>query len=163
MSKRVPLTTSDVGAAMMAWFGEQVRTHPAGLVTQAQAAVMLGVSRMAVSRLVGRGHLRAVHFPRPPEIAGVSVGRDDPTWLRVAGWLGLDPAEADVRGLPKVCYVSFADVVRLWQAGEARKACRRDWGGPLAAPGIGPGEPAAAEPEHAPPPAGPEELETWML
>ena len=54
------------------------------------------------------------------DVAGVAVGRDDPAWVRLAGRLGLDPA-ADVQSLPKACYVSFADVVRLWQAAPASR------------------------------------------
>ncbi len=142
----------DVGAAMLAWYARAAREFPAGLVTQAQAAYILAISRMAVSRLVARGHLRAVYFPRPPDIVGVPVGRDDPGWQEVADSLGIDPA-ADVTGLPKACYVSFADVAALWKVSRARQRCRRNWADVLAAVGLT--EPAQAPPEP--------ETEAWML
>ena len=126
-SKRAAPTTEDVGAAMLAWYAESIRAYPDGLVTQAQAAQMLNISRMGVSRLVARGYLRAVYFPHPPDVAGVTVADDDPTWLKIVGWLGIATGETDTYAWPKACYVAFADVVRLWENGEAREKCKRDW------------------------------------
>ena len=61
----------------MAWYADAIKQHPDGLVTQAQVAEMLGISRMAVSRLVARGYLQAVYFPAPPDVVGVSIAHDD--------------------------------------------------------------------------------------
>ena len=109
---------------MMTWYAESLARYPDGLVSQAQAATMLGLSRVAISRLVARGYLRAVYFPKPPDIVGVAVGQDDPTWLKIIGWLGdFDKTYA----FPKACFVSFGDVVELWKSGEAKKKCKRDW------------------------------------
>ena len=95
---------------MLAWYAAALRELPGGLVTQAQAATMLAVNRMAVNRLVARGHLRAVWFPRPPDVAAVAVGRDDPQWRTLAERLGIDPA-ADVAGLPKAWRAFSSDSI----------------------------------------------------
>jgi predicted DNA-binding transcriptional regulator AlpA len=116
-------TAEDIGAAMMAWYADAIKEFPDGLVSQAQAAQMLGVSRVAVSRLITRGYLEAVYFPKPPDIEGMTIGQDDPTWMKICGWLG----EWEVYVFPKACYVSFADVVTLWQSGEAKKRCKKNW------------------------------------
>ena len=117
-------TPEDIGAAMMAWYAESIKEHPEGLVTQAQASTMLGVSRVAISRLISRGHLRAVYFPKPPDIVGIAVGHDDPTWLKIISWLGdWDKTYA----FPKAVFVSFGDVVNLWNSGQAKQKCKRDW------------------------------------
>lgn len=124
MSKKCQPTNEDVGAAMMTWYAESLEQFPEGLISQAQASVMLGISRVAVSRLVSRGYLRAVYFPKPPDIEGIAVGHDDPTWLKIIGWLGdFDKSYA----FPKACYVSFGDVIDLWKSGTAKKKCQRDW------------------------------------
>lgn len=120
-------TKEDIGAAMMAWYAEAIKEYPEGLVTQAQVAEMLCISRMAVSRLVGRGYLRAVYFPAPPDIVGCAISQDDPTWVKVVGWLSIKMGDKDTYAFPKACYVSFADVVRLWVNGDAKKKCQRDW------------------------------------
>lgn len=120
-------TKEDIGAAMMAWYAEAIRNYPEGLITQAQAATMLGVSRVAVSRLVSRGYLRAVYFPKPPDIEGIAIGRDDPTLIKVVGWLALAIGERDHYAFPQACYVSFGDVLDLWESGTAKDKCKRDW------------------------------------
>lgn len=127
MAKKAPLAKEDLGAAMMAWYADAIKQYPEGLVTQAQAAEMLGIGRMAVSRLVARGYLRAVYFPRPPNVVGVTVGHDDPTWLKILGWLDLGGGDEQIWAFPKACYVAFADVRRLWETGDAKKKCARDW------------------------------------
>ena len=147
---------ADIGAAMLTWYAAALRELPGGLVTQAQAATMLAVNRMAVSRLVARGHLRAVYFPRPPDVAGVAAGRDEPKWVRLAERLGIDPA-TDIGPLPKACYVSFADVVSLWRAAPAQRALRRSWQEALMEAGL---TEAAADLEPA---AAEDEPEAWML
>jgi hypothetical protein len=126
-------TREDIGAAMMTWYADAIREHPEGLVTQAQAAHMLSLSRMAVSRLVSRGYLRAVYFPAPPDIEGVSIGQDDPTWLKVTGWLSLKLGDKTTYAFPQACYVSFGDVLTLWESGDAKKKCRTDWNEVMAA------------------------------
>jgi len=149
---------------MMAWYARAIRLFPEGLVSQAQAAAMLGVSRTAVRRLVGGRHLRAVYFPRPPDIAGLGVGADDPAWREVAGWLGIDPDDPRADEMPKACYVSFADVLGLWRRGRARGHCTRDWESILAVRGVAPTPPAepverpASEPRET---SG--EIDSWML
>jgi hypothetical protein len=117
----------DVGAMFLAWFAKAVESFPDGLVTQAQASVMLGISRMAVSRLVTRGELRAVFFPEEtddpenPAFIGVAVGQDDPLWLKlVASISDWDKTYA----YPKAVYVSFEDVMRLWKQGTAKEKCK---------------------------------------
>ena len=123
MARPAKPTDEDVGAAMMAWYADAIKAFPTGLVTQAQASTMLGISRVATSRLVSRGYLRVVYFPRPPDIVGIAIGHDDPTWLKIRGWLG----DCETYAFPKACYVSFADVIDLWQSGEARTKCKKDW------------------------------------
>lgn len=120
-------TEADIGAAFMAWYADAIADYPDGLITQAQAARILGVSRMGLSRLVARGHLRAVYFPKEPDVVGVSIGKDDPTWLKLIGWMGLGLGLDGVYAFPQACYVSFLDVAELWESGEARKKCSRDW------------------------------------
>ncbi len=121
--KRLP-TEEDIGAAMMAWYQESLEKCPDGLVSQAQAATMLGVSRVAVNRLISRGHLRAVYFPKPPDVEGFAVGHDDPFWVKLLGWLGGEYAGFT---FPKAVYVSFGNVVDLWQAGDVSEKCKMDW------------------------------------
>ncbi len=125
MAKKSTKTSDEeFGAAMLAWYAKSIEKFPDGLVTQAQASVMLGVSRMAVSRLVARGGLRAVYFPEEnedpenPAIVGVAVGRDDPLWLK---------AIASTYSFPTAVYVSFADVMRLWKKGNAKEKCKPVW------------------------------------
>lgn len=123
MARLARPSDEDVGGAMMAWYADAIKEHPEGLITQSQASVILGVSRVAVSRLISRGYLRAVYFPKPPDIVGIAVGQDDPTWLKIVGWLG----DCETYAFPKACYVSFGDVLDLWRSGEARDKCKRDW------------------------------------
>ena len=111
----------------MAWYSRAIERFPSGLISQAQAAAMLGVTRMTINRLLARGHLRAVYFPRPPNIAGLAVGVDDPTWRRIAEWLGVRADDPRADEMPKACYVSFADVVRLWRQLDVQDKCTRDW------------------------------------
>lgn len=120
-------TEADIGAAMMDWYSDAIVQYPEGLVTQAQAAKMLGVSRVAAGRLVSRGYLRAVYFPKPPDIAGITVGGDDPTWLKILGKLSIALGDAHTYGFPQACYVSFGDVLELWENGSAKDKCKRDW------------------------------------
>ena len=170
MSEDSAPSRDDLGAAMMAWYAEAIRRFPEGLVSQAQAAAMLNVSRMTVSRLVARGYLRAVYFPHPPDLAGMPVGREDPTWLRIAGWLGLDPDGPDPPAMPRACYVSFADVVELWRRRRSGGGKAESWAGILADLGLIGGarprtEVAGQEASEAPGETSgeDEELETWML
>jgi len=125
MAKKKSPIEEDVGAAMIAWYAESLEKYPDGLVSQAQAAIMLKISRVAVSRLVTRGYLHAVYFPKPPDIVGIAIGQDDPTWLKILGWTG--GAKSDTYAFPKACFVSFGDVVELWKNGGAKKKCQRDW------------------------------------
>ena len=156
MEARRKAAPADVGAAMLTWYAAALRQFPDGLVSQAQAATMLAVNRMAVSRLVARGHLRAVYFPRPPDVAGVAAGRYDPRWLALAERLGIS-ADTGIGSWPKACYVSFGDVIRLWRAAPASKALRADWHDALAEAGID-----QADRPPAPAPRG-GEPETWLL
>jgi hypothetical protein len=119
--------TPDVGAAMMLWYSEAIREYPEGLVTQAQAAAMLNISRVAAGRLVSRGYLRAVYFPKPPDISGIAVGDDDPAWLKLVGRLSNLLGDPYTFAFPQACYVSFGDVLKLWESGEAKKKCKVDW------------------------------------
>ncbi|MEM7682849.1 MAG: hypothetical protein AAF288_12905 [Planctomycetota bacterium] len=138
MAKRRPAKRDpkpDVGAAMIEWYSDAIAQHPEGLVTQAQAAHMLDVSRVAVSRLVSRGHLRAVYFPKPPDIEGIAVGQDDPDWLKLVGRLGRLMGETDTYAFPQACYVSFGDVLELWESGAAKAKCAIDWNELMAAGG----------------------------
>ena len=129
MSKEKTISEHDAGAAMMAWYKQLIRDHPEGLVTQAQAAVMLGISRVAVCRLVSRGHLRAFYFPNAPDVQGLPIGKDDPTWLQIMGWLEPVLNKGADRPLIKAqaCYVSFRDVEQLWLRGDLLKRCEVDW------------------------------------
>lgn len=119
----------DIGAAMMQWYSEAIAKHPDGLVSQAQAAAMLGVSRMAVMRLVARGYLGAVYFPKPPDVQGLAIGQDDPTWLKVLHWLALTPKDAKLYKFPEICYVAFGDVKRVWHSSGLQEKCKRYWPG----------------------------------
>ena len=156
MESRSATDPADIAAAMLTWYASALREFPAGLVTQAQAANMLAVNRMAVSRMVAGGHLQAVYFPRPPDIAGVAVGLDDRRWLKLAPRLGMEPA-GDVGRLPKACYVSFADVVRLWRAAPAAEAAKERWLEALQEDGL---EDAAPDADARTADGGPE---AWML
>lgn len=118
---------ADVGAAMLVWYAEAILEYPEGLVTQAQAANMLNISRVAAGRLVSRGYLRAVYFPKPPDISGIAVGQDDPAWLKLLGRLSRVLGDPHTYAFPQACYVSFADVLKLWESGEAKHNCKRDW------------------------------------
>lgn len=71
--------------------------------------------------------MRAVYFPKEPDVVGVSIAPDDSTWLKISGWLSIKLGDHDTYGFAKACYVSFDDVVRLWESGDARKKCKRDW------------------------------------
>lgn len=117
----------DIGAAMMAWYAECLKEYPDGLVSQAQAATMLGVSRMAVSRLVSGGYLRAVYFPKPPGIEGMIVTEEYPMFIRLAERLGMTMGDAKKYEFPKASYVSFLDVCLLWKSGETKKKCALAW------------------------------------
>lgn len=117
-------TDADVGAAFLAWYAEKLREFPDGLVTQAQAAKMLGIGRMSVNRLVARGYLRAVYFPKAPQIEGFSVDEDDSTWLKLKAWFGKWVAKVE---MPEACFVVFGDVVEMWLKGDAAKKCRLQW------------------------------------
>lgn len=114
---------------MMAWYVQTLAENPEGLVTQAQAAHMLGISRVGISRLVSRGHLRVFYFPKAPDVQGLPIGFDDPTWLKLLGWLEPHLNGKAVKPLvfAQACYVSFADVRRLWQDGDLQKSCEVDW------------------------------------
>ena len=129
MKKIAVLSELDKGAAMLAWYDLAIQQFPDGLVTQAQAARMLNVSRMAVSRLVSRGHLRAVYFPKPPDVEGLPVGNDDPFWLKLMAvldrFLGSEYEKPIV--WPEASFVAFADVKRLWEGGELEKQCGLPW------------------------------------
>ncbi|MHB1768054.1 MAG: hypothetical protein ACYCUV_09420 [Phycisphaerae bacterium] len=129
MKKIAVLSNIDKGAAMLAWYELAIREYPEGLVTQAQAARMLNISRMAVSRLVSRGHLRAVYFPKPPDVEGLPVGNDDPFWLKLMAvfdrFLGSEYEKPIV--WPEASFVAFADVKRLWEGGELDKQCQLNW------------------------------------
>lgn len=122
--KPIQPSGEDVGAAFLVWYGESLKKYPDGLVTQAQAAKMLGVNRMAVNRLVGSGYLRAVYFPQAPTVAGIAPGEDDPSWLRLTAWFGRWVKKLD---FPDACYVSFGDVIELWLRGDASKKCSLSW------------------------------------
>lgn len=124
MSKNEKPNDADAGAAFLVWYREALKAFPDGLVTQAQAAKMLAIGRMAVSRLVARGYLRAVYFPRPPELEGFTPGDDDPTWVQLVAKFG---AWAGRLEFAEACYVSFADVVELWLRGTSAKRCTLAW------------------------------------
>jgi hypothetical protein len=124
MPRKTQISEKDIGIALIAWYQKALETYPDGLVSQAQAATMLGISRVGVSRLINRGHLRAVYFPKQPDIEGFHVGSDDPFWLQILTWFDPDtPASA----FPKVIYVSFGDIVDLWQAGDVKDKCKINW------------------------------------
>lgn len=124
---------ADVGAAMLVWYSEAIQQYPEGLVTQAQAANMLNISRVAAGRLVSRGYLRAVYFPKPPDISGIAVGQDDPAWLKLVGRLSKILGDPYTYAFPQACYVSFADVLHLWESGKAKEKCSTDWNEIMAA------------------------------
>lgn len=124
MAKKVQPTEADAGAAFLEWYAESLKAYPDGLVTQAQAAKMLAIGRMAVSRLITRGYLRAVYFPKPPAVEGFALGEDDPTWLRLVSQFGHWIANVE---FPEACYVAFGDVVELWLRGDAAQKCRLTW------------------------------------
>lgn len=144
-SSKSEISEADAGGALMAWYQDAIRQHPEGLITQAQAATILSVSRVAVSRLVNRGYLQALYFPKPPDIIGIAVGEDDPTWLRILAWLGPKIGEEDAFVFTKACYVSFADVVSIWQRGDAKAKCAIDWNEVMASLKAEKGESKAGE------------------
>ena len=101
--------------------------YKGGMISRAQAARVLGVSQVSVNRLIGRGYIRARHFPKEPDVEQVPVGNDDPFWHRMIGHL------ADFAGNPEdiawyqACYVSLDDVVDLWEKGNQREVSRMNW------------------------------------
>jgi hypothetical protein len=121
------LTQREKGAAFLAWYKQAMEDIPGGLITRAQAAEVLGISRTAVTRLLGRGHLRARYFPKEPDVEQVEVSYDDPFWIRLMGVVGpiVDDPESVV--WVKACYVSLEDVIKLWEAGEAKEKARLTW------------------------------------
>ncbi len=122
-------TEEDKGTALMVWYETAIRQYPDGLVTQAQAARILNISRMAISRLVSRGHLHAVYFPKPPEVEGIPVGNDDPFWLKLMAVVDkyLSPGSEKPIIWPEASFVSFRDVKQLWADAELHAKCRYDW------------------------------------
>lgn len=129
MKDTVVLTEADKGTALMVWYEKAIRQYPEGLVTQAQASKILNISRMAVSRLVSRGHLEAVYFPKPPDVEGIPVGNDDPFWLKLMALMDPILGSGDNRPMlwPEASFVSFADVKRLWADAELHAKCHYDW------------------------------------
>ena len=129
MKDSVMLNDADKGAAMMAWYELAIRRYPEGLITQAQAAKMLDISRMAVSRLVSRGHLQAVYFPKAPDIEGIPVSNDDPFWLKLMALLDPILGSGYEKKIiwPEASFVSFADVKRLWADAGLAEKCQYDW------------------------------------
>ena len=129
MKNEHKISNEDIGAVMIAWYEESIREIPGGLVTQAQAAKMLNLSRMAVSRLITRGHLRAVHFPKQTNVEGLKVSNDDPFWLKLMA--ALDPVfgtdSAARITWPEACYVSFADIQKLYADAKIADKCRINW------------------------------------
>lgn len=129
MKHQHEISNEDIGAVMIAWYEEAIREIPGGLVTQAQAAKMLNLSRMAVSRLITRGHLRAVHFPQQTNVEGLKVSNDDPFWLKLMA--ALDPVFGDDSAAritwPEACYVSFADIKKLYSDAKLADKCRINW------------------------------------
>ncbi|MDA8375604.1 MAG: hypothetical protein M0Z50_00755 [Planctomycetia bacterium] len=119
----------ELGAALLAWHEMIVKEYPDGLVTKATVAKMLNISPVAVARLIGRGHLRAAYFPKAPDIEELPVATDDPTWMKLVAALEPVFGRRDGRHwvIPEVCYVSLADVRKMWNDADLQKKCRIDW------------------------------------
>ena len=122
------LTKEDVNTAFMAWYAEAIRQYPDGLVTQAHAAKMLGVSRVSIYRLISRGYLKAIYFPKQPKIKDICIGQDDPIAIKILAMLGIAVGEPDI-SFSQACYVSFSDVRRLWGEGNIQSKCNVNWSG----------------------------------
>jgi hypothetical protein len=129
MTKTGKPSELELGAALLAWHEMMVQQYPDGLVTKATAAKMLGISPVAVARLVARGHLHAVYFPKAPDVEELPIGTDDPTWMKLIAALEPVFGRRDGRHwvIPEVCYVSLADVRKLWQDADLQKKCHINW------------------------------------
>lgn len=143
------LTAREKGAAFIAWYERVAEDWGGGAITRAQAAHVLGISQVAVGRLIARGQIRARYFPKEPDVEGLVIGADDPFWLRLGEHLTrLVDRPGGVEWV-QACYVSLADVKRLWEAGEAREKSRLHWGKfwgrvPMDGPVMHPGPHASA-------------------
>jgi hypothetical protein len=121
------LTKREKGAAFIAWYKGALAEFPEGLITRAQAAHILGVSNMAIERLIGRGHIRAVYFPREPGVEQIAVGDDDPFWKRLLGHVGPLVNDPESVQWVQAVYVAMEDVVTLWERGQQKEESRIDW------------------------------------
>ena len=124
-----PLSDHEQGAAFIAWYKDTMALDgfSGGMITRAQAARILGVSQMAVNRLVGRGFLRARHFPKDPDIESIPVGIDDPFYHRLIATVSDLVGEGHDIDWYEACYVSLDDVVVLWERNEQREKSRLNW------------------------------------
>ena len=119
----------ELGAALLAWHELMFKEYPEGLVSKATAAKMLGISPVSVARLAARGHLRVVYFPKAPDVEELPIATDDPTWMKVIAALEPIFGERDGRHwvIPEVCYVSLADVRKMWKDADLQKKCHINW------------------------------------
>jgi hypothetical protein len=128
-NENVDLPDAEVGGALLTWHERVVKEHADGLITKATAAKILGISPVAVTRLIARGHLRAVYFPKAPDIEGLPIATDDPIWMKMVS--ALEPVFGQPDGrhwvMPQICYVCLADVRKLWNNADLQKKCRIDW------------------------------------
>lgn len=123
------LTAQDKGTALMAWYLDAITTFPDGLVTQSQAAAMLGINRVQIARLINRQHLRAVYFPPQTQAGAIKVSRDDPFWIKVIAQIDriIGRTKDQTITWPEACYVAFKDVMRLHADNHIADKCRIDW------------------------------------
>lgn len=123
------LTDKEKGAAFIAWYKETMAMEgfSGGMISRAQAARVLGISQVAVNRLIGRGFIRARHFPKDPDIEQIPVGIEDPFYHRLIGKLGEFIDGPDEIGWYEACYVSLDDVVVVWETDEQREKSRFNW------------------------------------
>ncbi|MHB1767175.1 MAG: hypothetical protein ACYCUV_04910 [Phycisphaerae bacterium] len=129
MKKNEKPSELEIGAALLAWNKMVAAEHPEGLVTKATAAKMLGISPVAVSRLVARSHLRAVYFPKVPDVEELPIGTDDPIWMKLMSALERVFGRPDGRRwvIPEICYVCLADVEKLWHDAKLQEKCHINW------------------------------------
>lgn len=117
------------GAAFIAWCKEtkDMEGFTGGMISRAQAARILGVSQVGVNRLIGRGFIRARHFPKEPDVEQVPVCDDDPFWHRLIGKIATAGGDTKDFAWYQACYVSLDDVITLWERGNQQEESRMNW------------------------------------
>jgi hypothetical protein len=128
-SENDALNTRAQGAAFIAWCKEtkDMEGFTGGMISRAQAARVLGISQVGINRLIGRGFIRARHFPKEPDVEQVPVCDDDPFWHRLIGKIATAGGDTKEFAWYQACYVSLDDVLKLWEQGNQQEVSKMNW------------------------------------